>query len=252
MTQLYTTYAELYHKMYQSFIDYDEEYAFYKDLIDKQGCRNILEVGCGTGQLARRFLRDGYGYTGIDISMAMLDYARAELPAHHFHEMDMRDITLPPGFDAVIITARSISYILSNTDVTATFRSIKRVLKERGILIFDFIDAKSFIPSINEKDIITHEVIIDKVKYKRESIFHRRIDTNWNWMWKSTFFKEDGSSYREIGSDDAELRTFTADELEIFLVLTGFHVTQLLDRKVYAFDTQVVVASVDAVPHHSS
>ena len=64
MTQLYTTYAELYHKMYQSFIDYDEEYQFYKDLLDKNGVNNILEIGCGTGQLAKRFLRDGYGIHG--------------------------------------------------------------------------------------------------------------------------------------------------------------------------------------------
>ena len=60
MTQLYTTYADLYHKMYQSFIDYDEEYQFYKELLDKHGVKNILEIGCGTGQLAKRFLRDGY------------------------------------------------------------------------------------------------------------------------------------------------------------------------------------------------
>ena len=44
MTQLYTTYADLYHKMYQSFIDYDEEYQFYKELLDKNGVKNILEI----------------------------------------------------------------------------------------------------------------------------------------------------------------------------------------------------------------
>ena len=35
MTRLYTKYADLYHKMYQSLIDYDEEYQFYKKLLDK-------------------------------------------------------------------------------------------------------------------------------------------------------------------------------------------------------------------------
>jgi hypothetical protein len=50
MTQLYTTYAALYHKMYQSFINYDEEYRFYKGLLDEKGFKNILEVGCGTGR----------------------------------------------------------------------------------------------------------------------------------------------------------------------------------------------------------
>jgi SAM-dependent methyltransferase len=242
MTQLYTTYAELYHKMYQSFIDYDEEYQFYKDLLDKNDVNDILEIGCGTGQLARRFLTDGYRYTGIDVSMPMLEYARKELPAHHFHQMDMREINLPSTFRGVIITARSISYILSNNDVIATFRSIKNALKGGGLLIFDFIDAKSFIPSINENKVILHEVVIDNVRYKRESIFEKRVDNSWNWIWKSTFMKEEEASYQAIGFDEAELRSFTADELEIFLSLTGFKILHVLDRKVYAFDTKVIVA----------
>jgi SAM-dependent methyltransferase len=243
MTQLYTTYADLYHKMYQSFIDYDEEYQFYKTLLDKHSVSNILEIGCGTGELAQRFLRDGYSYTGIDVSMPMLEYARKEVPSHHFYQMDMRDITLQGGtFDAVIITARSISYILSNADVMATFRSVKNVLKDGGVLIFDFIDAKNFISSINEKETISHEVVIDNVRYKRESIFEKRIDTSWNWVWKSTFMKEDKAAYVEIGFDEAELRAFTADELDIFLSITGFKVLQMLDRKVYAFHTKVIVA----------
>src|SRR5688572_7153439 len=242
MTQLYTTYADLYHKMYQSFIDYDEEYQFYKALLDKHSVRNILEIGCGTGQLARRFLRDGYGYTGIDVSMPMLEYARNELPSQYFHCMDMREINLPPTFDGVIITARSISYILSNNDVMATFRSIKNVLRDGGVLIFDFIDAKNFIPSINENETISHEVVLDNVRYKRESIFEKRIDTSWNWIWKSTFMKQEKSDYQNIGSDEAELRAFTVDELDIFLLLIGFNVLQVLDRKVYAFHTKVIMA----------
>jgi SAM-dependent methyltransferase len=244
MTQLYTTYADLYHKMYQSFIDYDEEYQFYKALLDQHGARNILEIGCGTGQLARRFLRDGYSYTGIDVSMAMLDYARKEMPPHHFHQMDMRDIQLPQAFQAVIITARSISYILTNNDVMTTFGSVKKVLEEGGVLIFDFIDAKTFIPSINEKEVVSHEVVIDGRKYKRDSLFEKQINTSWNWIWKSTFLKEERDRYQEIGSDDAELRTFTADEMEIFLTLAGFKTKQVIDRRVYAFDTKVIVAEI--------
>jgi SAM-dependent methyltransferase len=242
MTKLYTEYADLYHKMYQSFIDYDEEYQFYKECLDKHATRNILEIGCGTGQLAKRFLKDGYSYTGIDVSLPMLEYARKEMPAHHFHQMDMRSIKLSGPFDGVIITARSISYILTNTDVTATLLSIKKVLQNGGVLIFDFIDAKSFIPSIDEREIISHQVVIDNVTYKRDSIFEKNIDSNWNWIWRSTFFKEEENGYKEIGSDEAELRTFTADELEIFLTLSGFKILQVLDRRVYAFDTKVIIA----------
>ena len=242
MTKLYTEYADLYHKMYQSFIDYDEEFLFYKKLLAGHDVRSILEVGCGTGQLAKRFLKEDYSYTGIDVSLPMLEYARKEQPAHYFHQMDMRNIDLPMTFDGVIITARSISYILTNNDVTRTFGSIKKVLKDKGVLIFDFIDARSFIPSIKENEIISHEVVIDEIKYKRESIFEKHIDTSWNWIWKSRFFKENKDGYQDIGSDEAELRAFTSEELEIFLTLSGFKIAEVLDRRVYAFDTKVIVA----------
>lgn len=242
MTKLYTEYAELYHKMYQSFIDYEEEYQFYKALADQHASRNILEIGCGTGQLAKRFLNDGYRYTGIDVSLPMLEYARQEMPSHHFHQMDMRDIRLHGKFDGVLITARSISYILTNNDVMATFLSIKNVLDNGGVLIFDFIDARSFIPSIKEGEVISHEVVIDAVKYKRESIFEKHIDNSWNWIWRSTFFKEGKEGFKEIGVDEAELRTFTADELDIFLTLAGLKSIKVIDRRVYAFDTKVIIA----------
>ena len=54
--------------------------------------------------------------------------------------------------------------------------------------------------------------------------------------------KEEKSGYQNIGSDEAELRAFTADELDIFLLLTGFNILQVLDRKVYAFHTKVIMA----------
>lgn len=242
MTKLYTTYAELYNKMYQSFIDYDEEYLLYKTLLRQSGKKDILEVGCGTGQLARRFIADGYRYMGIDVSGPMLEIARKGIPSSHFRLMDMRAIDIGARFEGVIITARSISYILSNADVLATFNSVKKSLNDGGVVIFDFIDANSFIPAVKENEVILHEVVIDNAVYKRESIFQKRIDTSWNWLWKSTFMKEENGTYEEIGFDEAELRTFTTDEIKIFLTLAGFEIIQVLDRKVYAFDTKIIVA----------
>ncbi|MFZ6012779.1 MAG: class I SAM-dependent DNA methyltransferase [Bacteroidota bacterium] len=242
MTQLYTTYADLYHKMYQSFIDYDEEYNYYKNLVDREGAKTILEIGCGTGQLAYRFVNDGYVYVGIDISDEMLNYARAVLPEKHFRKMDMRSLSFETPFDAVMITARSISYLLTNNDVNDAFRSIKNVLNKNGTLIFDFINAESFIPDISEDEVIHHEVMIDGVKYKRESMFNKKVTTSWNWIWRSTFLKEEQGKFETIGSDKAELRAFTVDEIGIFLKLSGFRVKDILERKVYAFDTRVVIA----------
>jgi hypothetical protein len=48
MSNLYGNLSEVYEAMYQSFINYDEEFSFYNDLLQKYNCKNVLEIGCGT------------------------------------------------------------------------------------------------------------------------------------------------------------------------------------------------------------
>lgn len=47
MTKLYTDLARVYHEMYQSIFDYHQEFQFWHGLLQKYGCRSVLEVGCG-------------------------------------------------------------------------------------------------------------------------------------------------------------------------------------------------------------
>jgi 2-polyprenyl-3-methyl-5-hydroxy-6-metoxy-1,4-benzoquinol methylase len=70
--------------MYEHIFDYDEEYRFYDLILKGNNCNKILEIGCGTGMLARRFLKNGYDYLGIDLYNEMLDIARAEIQADTF------------------------------------------------------------------------------------------------------------------------------------------------------------------------
>ena len=64
MTKLYTDFATLYHRTYPSFIDYDEQYRFYSDLLQKYGCRSVLEVGLlrGDDQTFLTYGQRTYGF----------------------------------------------------------------------------------------------------------------------------------------------------------------------------------------------
>src|SRR3712207_3593292 len=55
-----------------------------------QGAR-ILDLCCGTGQLAAMLLEKGYQVTGMDGSRALLDYACANAPGAEFVQGDARD-----------------------------------------------------------------------------------------------------------------------------------------------------------------
>jgi len=142
--------AAIYDAMYQNFVDYDEEYDFYNSFIQENNCKTILEIGSGTGNLAKRFKEHGQSYIGLDYSQSMITIARERNEDCAFIQGDMRDFNLENQVDAIVITGRSTSYLTTNEDVNETFASLFNNLTEEGIIVFDFIDANRFIPYINE------------------------------------------------------------------------------------------------------
>lgn len=70
--------------------------------------RRVLEVGCGSGDLAARLFRTDEGpsidYTGIDISPAEVAAARGRCPAGRFQVASAYDLPFPDrGFDLVVV-----------------------------------------------------------------------------------------------------------------------------------------------------
>ena len=242
MNKLYTEYAQLYHLMYQTFIDYNAEYEFYQEILAEFRCKSILEVACGTGQLGRRLVDAGYVHQGLDMSAEMLQVAREILPRGTFHQQDMRHIQLVDAFDAALITARSVSHLLSNPDVIQTFAGIKNVLHPGGIVAFDFIDAVTYIPHIQANPAVTHVVDTPEGSFKRESQYLFNVAKGWQCTWESRYFQQVNGSDVLIGTDEDELRAFTEDEMELLLRLAGLKVIKFLKRPSYAYDTKVVIA----------
>ncbi len=66
---------------------------------------SVLELGTGTGNLARRFAEHGCDLWCTDFSQAMLDKARLKLPRAHFIRHDLREAwpkALERRFDRVV------------------------------------------------------------------------------------------------------------------------------------------------------
>jgi SAM-dependent methyltransferase len=98
---------------------------------------HILDLCCGTGQLAQYLLCKGYQVTGIDLSSAMLDYARKNAPDAEFVVADARDFHLPTQFQGVISTTYGLNHILSLEELTQVFENVYAVLQEKGLFVFD-------------------------------------------------------------------------------------------------------------------
>lgn len=235
--------AAIYDAMYQTFVNYDEEYAFYNDLIQENNCFSILEIGSGTGNLAKRFHQNNQNYQGLDYSDDMIAIAKQRNLNSSFTQGDMRDFKLDNPVDAILITGRSTSYLITNDDMNRTFDSLYKNLNDDGVIIFDFIDANRFIPFTKENPIITHEATYENINYIRESHW----DTNnslENFMleWTAQYYTLIDNKKEILENDFSTVRVFTLNEIQLFLYLNNFEIIKTIDRKTYAYDTYVIVA----------
>jgi SAM-dependent methyltransferase len=100
---------------------------------------HILDVCCGTGYLAARFLERGYSVTGIDASSEMIRYARETAPAAEFHVCDAETFRLPPVFDAAVSTFDSLNHVLTREGLERVFRNVAAALKPGAPFAFDML-----------------------------------------------------------------------------------------------------------------
>ena len=113
-------------------MDFDCCLRFAKD------ARSVLDLGCGTGQLAAA-LADGRSVTGVDPAPAMLDVARRRAGGQtvDWVEADARTVRLGRSFDLVILTGHAFQVFLTPEDRKAVLRTIGAHLAPGGRFIFD-------------------------------------------------------------------------------------------------------------------
>lgn len=235
--------AGIYDKIYQGFIDYEEEYNFYAQICKQHQARSVLEIGCGSGNLAKPFANNFKTYTGLDYSAHMLEIARSKFSNGHFLKADMRNFMVSNPYEAVLITGRSSSYLLTDDDLKDAFGCIYSALDKSGIFVFDCIDAELFIPFIEKNGFVEHQCEVSGVKFSRETIwFHDRKMSNHMIDWSADYYQHEHGEKNFLGNDKVIFRVFTKDEIGKLLNDDGFEILKIEHRKTYAFDTFVIVA----------
>jgi SAM-dependent methyltransferase len=97
----------------------------------------ILDLCCGTGQLAHQLKAMGYRITGIDGSPAMLEYARENAPGVSFQQGDARNFESAVKYQAIVSVFDSLNHIMSTKELGQVFRSVYAALREDGLFMFD-------------------------------------------------------------------------------------------------------------------
>jgi len=100
--------------------------------------RSVLDLGCGTGQLAA-MLADGRHVTGVDPAGAMLDVARSRAGGEKvcWIEAAAQDVRLAETFDLVLLTGHAFQVFLTDDDALKALKTIAMHLAPGGRFLFD-------------------------------------------------------------------------------------------------------------------
>ncbi|WP_416827310.1 class I SAM-dependent DNA methyltransferase [Ectobacillus polymachus] len=101
--------------------------------------KTLLDVGCGTGNIALPLAEKGYDVTGVDLSEEMLTIAQHKLVDFSIplYQQDMRELELPEKYDIITIFCDSLNYVTDEEGVKQTFARIYHHLQDKGLFLFD-------------------------------------------------------------------------------------------------------------------
>lgn len=104
------------------------------DLLAPQAGERVLDLGCGTGDIAAAIAASGADVVGVDASPAMIASARARFPEQDFRIADAAELSFEEAFDAVFSHA-VLHWVTRPADAA---RGIARALKPGGRLVAEF------------------------------------------------------------------------------------------------------------------
>lgn len=120
---------------------YDNKHAFVSQygqgvlaLLDAKPGERILDLGCGTGDLAKQIQEQGAEVTGIDASPDMIAKAKAKYPELNFSVANGTDFRFAEPFDAVFTNA--VLHWIHDAD--GVIKSVYNVLKPGGRFVGEF------------------------------------------------------------------------------------------------------------------
>jgi len=152
----------------------------------------VIDLGCGSGILARAVSDAGYDLLGIDLSEAMVGLARQRVPQGQFRVESLLKAELPPCV-AVAAVGECVSYLFDDSNSKSTlaklFRRIHAALAPGGLFLFDVV-APGRVPGTGPRRAFFEgadwAVLVTSEEDRRRGLLTRRI----------TSFRRVGDLYR--------------------------------------------------------
>ena len=139
------TFARVYNLRYTTFVQdvAPRILSYYERAPIAQANKSLLDICCGTGQLAVYFLERGYRVTGLDLSEHMLRYARENVAPYvesgqaRLVHADASDFSLDEQFGLAVSTFDALNHLESEQALRQCFQCVFAALVPDGYFIFD-------------------------------------------------------------------------------------------------------------------
>lgn len=236
--KLYEEFASFYNAYYKQIFDYHDDFLFVNKYLKEKFCRNILEIGCGTGHFAKYLVQHQYKYIGVDNAPKMLDLAHQNVPQGEFREGTFFNFPslFDKKFDCALMLGRTMPHNTTNTAIFQILRNFVDVLKPGGIVIIDNFNAhKEFVDWKSSMEKIIH---VNGRKYKEVNQYKRDMKNGWTFDWHLQYF--DITEEETLVFDDMmPIRGFLPEEFGLMLEISGFEIlyNQVAKISPYIFRT---------------
>lgn len=125
----YNAIADTYAKCYSE-IDYCKTYI--DEFIASLSGKEVLDIGCGAGQITDYLTKKGIRTIGIDFSEKLLKIAKQNFPSSTFILADICEYEQKEQVDGII--TKDILFHLSDENLIAVLQKFRRLLKPNGKL----------------------------------------------------------------------------------------------------------------------
>jgi len=207
--------AKYYDEIY-SFKDYSAEADAIRSIINREhpAARRILDVGCGTGEHAKRLASD-FEIDGIDLEPEFIRIAKLKVASGTFSVADMRQFALDKQYDAVLCLFSSIGYLLHEAEVIQAFTCFAAHLAKGGVILVE----PWFTPEAWQtgKPWLTPPVDLPELKICRMNVSDRRGDIS---LLHFHYLIATAAGVDHV-EEEHELALYTADQLLKCFKLAG-------------------------------
>lgn len=136
----YEQMATLYDKFMKG-APYEDWVRFTKEMVKDRDIKQIIDLGCGTGEITLKLSQAGFQLCGVDYSEDMLSLAlqkslKLNLPIQWYCQ-DLRKLEGFSNIDCAISYCDVINYITEKEELENVFNRVYSLLKPGGIFLFD-------------------------------------------------------------------------------------------------------------------